>query len=419
MISNIEFNGYRFFDNSILSFVADARTKKLMSNSVEIDGKNILKTLGIYGPNNSGKTNIVKLMSLVKNVLLGKELIIFNNPIFNDPESIYFSIIFNNLDDLGWIKYEFTYNNTKLQYESEKLSSITYYQSGKYTQKVVFEKNNKDKILKVFDEDKSEYLSIIPSRLPFLYSIELESMTFSNLKEYLSSLQKLADSIQIVKMYDIPIENTIEAMKNRNNKKINFIKEFVKSADIDISDFEYNDEALSEVNGQINEEALNRFKKLSDKYRLLTTYGSTKVPSFLFDSTGTKKIESIASYIYDALVDGKTLIIDEMDNGLHFKLTRSIVSLFNNMINTKGQLLFITHDLLLIDCNKLMRKDQIYFINRHNHVASLYCLKEATVIDGGPREVNDIIKHYNRGEFGNVPNPNFIDLIIEVLGNEQ
>ena len=49
----------------------------------------------------------------------------------------------------------------------------------------------------------------------------------------------------------------------------------------------------------------------------------------------------------------------------------------------------------------------------------MYCLKEATIIDGGPREVNDIIKHYNRGEFGNVPNPNFIDLIIEVLGNEQ
>ena len=56
---------------------------------------------------------------------------------------------------------------------------------------------------------------------------------------------------------------------------------------------------------------------------------------------------------------------------------------------------------------KWIKKDQIYFINRHNHVASLYCLKETWVIDGGPREVNDIIKHYSRGEFGNVQNPNF------------
>ena len=51
---------------------------------------------------------------------------------------------------------------------------------------------------------------------------------------------------------------------------------------------------------------------------------------------------------------------------------------------------------------KRIKKDQIYFINRHNHVASLYCLKETTVIDGGSRDVNDIIKHYNRGEFGNL-----------------
>ena len=60
---------------------------------------------------------------------------------------------------------------------------------------------------------------------------------------------------------------------------------------------------------------------------------------------------------------------------------------------------------------KWIKKNQTYFINRHNHVASLYCLKEATVIDGGPREVNDIIKHYSRGEFGNVQNPNFDGLI--------
>lgn len=41
--------------------------------------------------------------------------------------------------------------------------------------------------------------------------------------------------------------------KNIDNKKNNFVKEFVKSVDIDISDFEYTDELLSEAKGQINE----------------------------------------------------------------------------------------------------------------------------------------------------------------------
>jgi len=61
-----------------------------------------------------------------------------------------------------------------------------------------------------------------------------------------------------------------------------------------------------------------------------------------------------------------------------------------------------------------IKKDQIYFINRYNHVANLYCLKETTVIDGGPRDMNDIIKHYNRGKFGNATNPNF-DILFDLL----
>lgn len=418
MILSIEFNGYRFFNKSVLSFCADARTKKLMSNSVEIDGKNVLKSVGIYGSNNSGKTNIVKLMLLIKNVLQGKEKILFNNIIFQDSEETNIAIIFNSYKGNGWLKYEFTYNNSKMQYEYEKISQISYYESGNSFSKIVFEKDNKNKILKLYDEDKSKYLSIIPSRLPFLYSVEIDSGDFAELKELLEEFQLFAQSIQIVQMYDIPFENTIASMKNGNINKIKFINEFVKSADIDINNFEYDDSATLPINYVVNEEALNRFSKISDSLKLVTTYGKTKVPSFMFDSTGSKKIESIASYIYDAIVDGKILIIDEIDNGLHYKLTRAIVSIFNNMINVKGQLLFITHDLMLIDCNKLMRKDQIYFLNRFDKVADLYCLKEATVNEGGPREVSDIIKHYNRGEFGNVPNPKFIDLIVEVLNNE-
>ena len=62
-----------------------------------------------------------------------------------------------------------------------------------------------------------------------------------------------------------------------------------------------------------------------------------------------------------------------------------------------------------------MRKDQIYFVNRDDEKASLSCLKNQTVESGGPRETGDIIKHYNRGEFGKIPNPNFIDLMVGIL----
>ena len=45
------------------------------------------------------------------------------------------------------------------------------------------------------------------------------------------------------------------------------------------------------------------------------------MPSMMFDSTGTKKIAAIASYVIEALEQGRILVVDEMcirdrNNGL-------------------------------------------------------------------------------------------------------
>ena len=88
------------------------------------------------------------------------------------------------------------------------------------------------------------------------------------------------------------------------------------------------------------------------------------VPSIIFDSTGTKKIASIASYVIEALEKGRILVIDELDNSLHFRLTRAIVALFNNELNTNAQLICTVHDVSLLDCQNLFRKDQIWFTHK-------------------------------------------------------
>ena len=75
-----------------------------------------------------------------------------------------------------------------------------------------------------------------------------------------------------------------------------------------------------------------------------------------YDSTGTKKISALASYIMDALRKGQTLVVDELDSSIHFKLTRAIVSLFNNELNENAQLIFTTHDVSLMDCKKTIQK---------------------------------------------------------------
>jgi AAA15 family ATPase/GTPase len=420
MILEVSFEDFRFFKGkNFLSFSADARTKKLLSNSTEIDGKRVLKSLGLYGPNNSGKTNILNLFKIIKKVLSGDIDFSCNRSFFGDSNVTNFEITYDNDDENGWLSYEFTYDSVSRRFVKEKLTSIKFYNAGSPFFDVKFEKDIENKRFLVFGEDCSNVLSLIPSKFPILYSLELDSGKFAPLAAFRDSLRKAGDSIEIVKMFNIPIEKTIQSLKSGDEERRHFILSFVKDADLSVNDFAYRKNIKpGENDKEIDEKALSGFEQLPDAYHLMTTYGSASVPSLFFDSNGTKKIEAIASYIYEALSQGKLLVVDELDNGLHFKLTRAIVSAFNNLANRKGQLLFSAHDLLLIDSKNLLRKEQIYFLERNAEKARLYCLKQATTAEGGPREGSDLLKRYNHGDFGCVPTPDFIDEVIDVRNQE-
>ena len=418
MILELKIDGYRFFKKDTkLSFGADARTKKLLANAAFLDGRYVNKSLAIYGANNSGKSNLIRLFEVLKTILSGKDSFVLNRALFKDEVETSIEIIFNNLDGKGWLKYGFLFDNRLRKFKREFLYCVAYYPNGAPFEKTIFEKDIANKIFVIFGEDYSRYLDVINSSLPLLHSIELDSGTFASLREYKQSLEALANSIEIFDMYNIPLSKTIDFMKNANKEKREFVLAFVKNADLSVQNFEYDPEGVNVEaleKGKVEENALALQRNLIDSLCLKTTYGHLSVPSFLFDSSGTKKIEAIASYIYEAIKEGKTLIVDELDNGLHFRLTRAIVAIFNNLSNTKGQLVFTAHDLLLIDCNNLMRKDQIYFLERDDRYARLFCLKEATVSSGGPREGADLIKRYNHGDFVEVPSPDFIRLIIKM-----
>ena len=418
MILEVGFNNYKMFKNeSIISFKADKRTKYLLTNTVEQNNVATLKALAIYGPNNSGKTKLITLFRIIKNVLKGNENFDCNNKLFGDEAETSIYIIYNNLDNNGWIKYECTYDSEKKIFVKEKLSTITYYSNGSPFENTIFEKSIFDKRLIVNGEDDSKYLSILPNNKPFLYTINIEEGTFSVLKEWKDSLAKCSDDIEILTMIDVPIQKTIDALKSDDEKKHKFINAFLKAADLSVKGFEYGNDIKIETNGKIEEKVLHEYSEVVDTFKLVTTYGNNKVPSLFYDSTGTKKIEAIASYIYEAISEGKILIVDELDNGLHFTLTRAIISAFNNMVNKKGQLIFTAHDLLLIDCKNLMRKDQIYFVSRKEESSYIMSLKLVTANGDGFREGDSLLKRYNHGDFGPIPLPNFIKEIIKLVNS--
>lgn len=417
MILELKFNNYKMFKNeNTLSFSADTRIKKLGVNYFNVHNKNVLKSVSLYGQNNIGKSNIIFLIKLVKDLMLGVENISFNRKIFGDNSISDISITFKTDVDNYWMEYSFTYDSFKHEIVKEALREINFYSTGNLNSKIVYLRDNKNGILTIFDKEKPDLLALLPSKKPFLYCVSLANNYFASLKPYLSSFKSFADSIEIINLFNIPIEKTIEALKAKDENKKRFILNFVKHADLSVENFFYNNKTVfKDANNEtINEEVLNKIAMI-DQLKLFTKYNGKEVPSILFDSTGTKKIEAIASYIYEAIKNGKTLVIDELDNGLHFKLSRAILAAFNSFSNTKGQLLFTAHDLELITCKHMMRKDQIYFSFREKNLTSvLFCLKNAPVAEGGPRSAEDLIKHYNRGDFGYTPAPDFLSSIMEI-----
>ena len=165
--------------------------------------------------------------------------------------------------------------------------------------------------------------------------------------------------------------------------------------------------------GKADENALNLPDSIMDQIRLVSTYKGIQVPSMIFDSTGTKKIAALASYVIEALEKGRILIIDELDSSLHFKLTRAIVAMFNNELNTKAQMIFTAHDISLMDCKKLFRKEQIWFVHKDKYNVYFYSLANFTA-QQGVRETTDIIEKYKKGALGAIPEPDLINTLISI-----
>ena len=227
---------------------------------------------------------------------------------------------------------------------------------------------------------------------------------------------EFALSIDIVRMDEADITDhvlmTYNLMKN-DPKALAFVKEFVKNCDLHIDDFGFDEDIKSDVD--ISREIFNR-NMTKESLSFYSKHHGFQVPSFIFDSVGTRKIIALSGYIYDSIKNGKVLLIDEIDSSLHHIITRAIVSMFNNDLNRKAQLIFTTHDLLLMDLQHMFRKDQLYLTDIKDDESILISLNEFSSHDeNGIRGSEDIINHYIQGKFGGVPTTHLFDSLEEAV----
>ena len=410
-------NCYSFLDKIELSMNADMRNKKFASNVYKENNFNILKVAGIYGPNNSGKTCLVKCIRDIRDVLLNKKPTIMKN-IFQNNSVCELGVTF--LANGRKFSYDFKYNTDVEEYIYEKFDEIIKDQYGNEKEETWLLKDSENDIYFFNDNELKKMIPMISQNNLICYLVD--SNKFERLAEMKKIIIEFASKIDIVNMNNIPMKKTIDIMKNKNGLQQKVV-DLIKNSDLYLEGFEYVD--IGNINLKDDDEkvrpeenALDFPEQLMDQIRLVSVYKGVRVPSILFDSTGTKKIAALASYIIEGLEQGRILIVDELDSSIHFKLTRAIVAMFNNELNTNAQMIFTVHDINLMDCKRMFRKEQIWFVHKDENSVYVYSLADFTAQEG-IRDTTDIMEKYRKGALGALPDPELIKSLLDIKGNRK
>ncbi|MBU5681394.1 AAA family ATPase [Blautia sp. MSJ-9] len=410
-------NCFSFEDQIVFSMKADMRNKKFGSNVYRENNFNILKTAGIYGPNNAGKTCLVKCFNAIKKILLNKKTNLMPN-LFSKNSVCELGITF--LAEGREFSYDLHYDAQKEEFLYEKFSEIQKDQYGNEKEILWLEKDIVNQRYSCIDQDVLLMIPLMSSNNLLCYVIDASK--FEHLEKMKKIIVEFAQKIDILNMNNIPMKKTIELMKNKGDLQKKVV-EFIKNADLYMDNFEYVDMDQIKVddrteNEKPDEEVLNMKEKLMEQIRLVSTYKGVKVPSLIFDSTGTKKIAALASYIIEGLEKGRILIVDELDSSIHFKITRAIVAMFNNELNTNAQMVFTVHDINLMDCKRMFRKEQIWFVHKDQDGVYVYSLADFTA-QQGVRDTTDIMEKYRKGALGALPDPELINSLLDIKGNKK
>ena len=360
----------------------------------DIDDELYLPVSAVYGPNGGGKSNVLEaLHSLVTKVLRPlyatsnnedvaikmKKLVIepfaFDEKTINEPTE--FELFFRT--KLSEYRYELVVKKEVIEYE--RLDRIKL-ETGRKS--ALFERDEDEITLKgAFARLKtSDELS---DTLPLLSYL---GITYSKNEVVQDVLDWFDEEIDFLN-YGNPVQELRMAVSKSDEVK-KLMLQMIQEMDLDIVEFR--------VEEKENDRIEVFTKHVVDEYEAELN---------LFDeSSGTKKLFGLLPFIAKSLLNGTTLVIDELDAKIHPVLLKYLIMTFSNMEkNKKGaQLIFTSHDLSTMNSD-VFRRDEIWFVAKGNRQNSkLYSLVEFKNEKGeSVRKDAKFDKQYLEGKYGADP----------------
>jgi len=409
-------------DKQVLSFEADKSDHLEKYFIIEpIKGLRLLKVGLIYGANASGKSNILKALEFLRDLVL--------EPENKKTEPLHFNpFLFDSItpNENSRLSVEFVQNRIRYYYE------IEFNRNAIVKEKLDHYNPSKANVFKRVTDLENQF-----SKIKFGSKIKkdknkektLESATLWNvsvlggfLKTNIES-KELKDATDWFLIFLKPVvfsktqlEGFVTAKIDTNEINKTDVVNILRKADFNISDvviqkeeqeipdgfIEFIEKQLKSSSDSINE-LKSKGKITAAKLEFEHTINNHKynLPSKL-ESEGTIRYYGFAGILSMMIRDSIAIPIDELEASLHPDLyLHFLLSFITN--SKKSQLIATTHNREILNNKDIFRNDSIWFTDKKECCSTeLYSLNDfdSSVI----RDTSNILNAYKYGKLGGIPN---------------
>ncbi len=433
MILNFSITNFRSIKDTITWSLGKTGLKestRLNANFIAQGKHTLLKTAVIYGPNASGKSNILRALKALEYLILRSSTfkpeddITPYEPFKLDSEFQTKPVSFQIEFIQQGILYLYAVSFTKNEIESEVLHN---YPNG--VQSLLFYRV-KDRDIKFGEQYKGAKKTIEKLLLP--NQLFLSKAAENAVESVIEPFQFFANTLRIYPFLEEYHESNLGRLfakrlaQQQNSRFSALFNALICSLDTGIDSVvaKETDWSMVQLPDSISDEVKKQFQERF-RYSVKTRHkwfdqGKEKgIMEFDLEeeSKGTQSLFVMAGIIVDALEHGKVLVVDEFEKNLHPGITSFLIKLFHNPVTNpkQAQLLFATHDITQLS-GEAFRRDQVWFTEKgENGSTQLFRCSDIK----GIRLGTPLDKWYASGKLGATHVINELNFLLEMQHNEQ
>lgn len=387
---------------------------------VKMNNNEILKVSSFYGPNASGKSNLLRAINFLRDLIVKgpdvKRSSLFEQKNHETLLELQQFVLTKEQDDVTTFKlfivtekyeigYELSLHKSKTNVVTINYERMSYLKPKQNTFEVLYERKE-DKLF--LNEETKEALGKEPN-----ISNQITLIGFINLLY----VKKDAVNKGVLDIFSTFYSEVSKIIYIPSIRDLKFSKHFISSVYEDDVSKENALARLRDLGIDIADIIIDGDDKNKEVRTLRKIDGNDKFLNLAAESDGTISALTLIPLLTLIVNFSGILLVDELDAHLHPKLTHQIIKIFQDKRNKKAQIIFTSHDFVNLD-NDLFRRDEVWFVAKNKeHSSEIFALTDIVNHKGEKvRKDAKYSKQYLEGRYGADP---FINKGINWYGEDS